>query len=257
MIDKMIEEKRPVEKKPIEKRPIEKKPTEVQEAEDSALSAAEQERFRRMLEEAEERIRALDEHLAASGIIKSEKPAGNQTGDPADNNAVPDDVPEIRPEIEPKIEPKIEPEIMPETDLGWLGEKDREKDGDNLAAGYDGGYDAEVSQEKPERKAGQKSEQKIGRRIRSNFAAGSWQLLAGFGISFAVRVGFLGIWLGSYVDRRWLGDTGIGAMVIIVLVIFYSFYMLYHDLMRLTKQQEAKDRLSENPAEEASGETDV
>lgn len=78
----------------------------------------------------------------------------------------------------------------------------------------------------------------------------SWQLLLGFGISLALRIGILGVWLGSYVDRRWLGDTGIGAAVIIVLVIFYSFYMLYHDLMRIDKQNREEREKVRREAEE-------
>lgn len=82
-------------------------------------------------------------------------------------------------------------------------------------------------------------------------AGASWQLLLGFGISPALRVGILGVWLGSYIDRHWLGDTGIGAAVIIVLVIFYSFYMLYHDLMLLDKQnREERERVRQDAEEE-------
>lgn len=74
-------------------------------------------------------------------------------------------------------------------------------------------------------------------------ANASWQLLLGFGVSFAMRVGLLGIWLGGWIDRRWLGGTGLGAAAIIVLVIFYSFYMLYADLCRLERRvQEEKAR---------------
>lgn len=69
-------------------------------------------------------------------------------------------------------------------------------------------------------------------------ANASWQLLLGFGLSFAVRVGLLGIWLGSWVDQHWLGGTGLGAAAIIVLVIFYSFYMLYTDLMRYERRMQ-------------------
>lgn len=82
-------------------------------------------------------------------------------------------------------------------------------------------------------------------------AGASWQLMLGFGISLALRVGILGVWLGSYIDRHWLGDTGIGAAVIIVLVIFYSFYMLYHDLMLLDKQnREERERVRQDAEEE-------
>ena len=65
-------------------------------------------------------------------------------------------------------------------------------------------------------------------------ANASWQLLLGFGVSFAVRV-----------DRRWLGGTGIGAAAIIVLVIFYSFYMLYADLMRYERRMQAEKAQAE------------
>lgn len=71
-------------------------------------------------------------------------------------------------------------------------------------------------------------------------ANASWQLMLSFGLSFAVRVGILGIWLGGWIDRRWLGGTGLGAAAIIVLVIFYSFYMLYADLRRLERRVEAE-----------------
>jgi hypothetical protein len=81
-------------------------------------------------------------------------------------------------------------------------------------------------------------------------AGASWQLMLGFGISLALRVGILGVWLGSYIDRHWLGDTGIGAAVIIVLVIFYSFYMLYHDLMLLDKQNREEREKARQDAEE-------
>lgn len=70
------------------------------------------------------------------------------------------------------------------------------------------------------------------REARRAAANASWQLLLGFGISFAVRVGLLGICLGGWIDRHWLGGTGFGAMGIILLVIGYSFYMLYADLCR-------------------------
>ena len=76
-------------------------------------------------------------------------------------------------------------------------------------------------------------------------ANASWQLLLGFGVSFAVRVGLLGIWLGGWIDKRWLGGTGIGAAAIIVLVIFYSFYMLYADLCRLERRVQAEKAQAE------------
>lgn len=65
----------------------------------------------------------------------------------------------------------------------------------------------------------------------------SWQVLLGFGVSFAVRVGILGIWLGGWIDRHFLGGTGYGALLIILAVIIYSFYMLYQDVMRQDKRQ--------------------
>lgn len=81
-------------------------------------------------------------------------------------------------------------------------------------------------------------------------ANASWQLMLGFGMSFAVRVGLLGIWLGGWIDRHWLGGTGLGAAAIIVLVIFYSFYMLYADLCRLERRaQEEKAKAEAEYAE--------
>lgn len=68
--------------------------------------------------------------------------------------------------------------------------------------------------------------------------ASSWQILLGFGISFAVRVGFLGIWLGSWLDKRYFGGEGFFAMGMILLVLAYSFYMLYRDVMRQDRLQE-------------------
>ncbi|MBQ3198755.1 MAG: AtpZ/AtpI family protein [Firmicutes bacterium] len=71
----------------------------------------------------------------------------------------------------------------------------------------------------------------------------SWQILLGFGISFAVRVGFLGIWLGSWLDKRYFGGEGFFAMGMILLVLVYSFYMLYRDVMRQDRlQKEAVQR---------------
>ncbi len=67
--------------------------------------------------------------------------------------------------------------------------------------------------------------------------ASSWQILVGFGISFAVRVGFLGIWLGSWLDKRYFGGEGFFAMGMILLVLAYSFYMLYRDVMRQDRLQ--------------------
>lgn len=82
------------------------------------------------------------------------------------------------------------------------------------------------------------------REARAAAANASWQLLLGFGLSFAVRVGILGIWLGGWIDRHWLGDTGLGAAGIILLVIGYSFYMLYADLRRSDRRwQEERERL--------------
>lgn len=68
--------------------------------------------------------------------------------------------------------------------------------------------------------------------------ASSWQILLGFGISFAVRVGILGIWLGSWLDKRYFGGEGFFAMGMILLVLAYSFYMLYRDVMRQDRLQE-------------------
>ncbi len=68
--------------------------------------------------------------------------------------------------------------------------------------------------------------------------ASSWQILLGFGISFAVRVGILGIWLGSWLDKRYFGGEGFFAMGMILLVLAYSFYMLYRDVMRQKRLQE-------------------
>ena len=81
--------------------------------------------------------------------------------------------------------------------------------------------------------------------------AGSWRILLAFGVSFAVRVGLLGIVLGGWVDKRFLGGTGIGAAVIILLVIIYSFCMLYHDVMQQYKIQQnptsPRQKNAENP----------
>ena len=90
----------------------------------------------------------------------------------------------------------------------------------------------------------QELENKV-RSARRAAASASWQLMLGFGISFAVRVGILGIWLGGWIDRRWLGGTGLGAAAIIVLVIFYSFYMLYADLQRLERRVQAEKAQTE------------
>lgn len=68
--------------------------------------------------------------------------------------------------------------------------------------------------------------------------ASSWQILLGFGISFAVRVGILGIWLGSWLDKRYFSGEGFFAMGMILLVLAYSFYMLYRDVMRQKRLQE-------------------
>lgn len=65
----------------------------------------------------------------------------------------------------------------------------------------------------------------------------SWQLLLGFGISFAVRVGVLGVLLGSWLDKRFFGGNGFAAMGCILLAIAYSFFMLYRDVMRQEKLQ--------------------
>lgn len=93
------------------------------------------------------------------------------------------------------------------------------------------------------------------REARAAAANASWQLLLGFGLSFAVRVGILGIWLGGWIDRHWLGDTGLGAAGIILLVIGYSFYMLYADLRRSDRRwQEERERLrAEAEADFAAG----
>lgn len=82
------------------------------------------------------------------------------------------------------------------------------------------------------------------REARRSAANASWQLLLGFGLSFCVRVGILGIWLGSWLDRRFLGGTGLGAAGIILLVIGYSFYMLYAELRRNDERwREERERL--------------
>lgn len=93
------------------------------------------------------------------------------------------------------------------------------------------------------------------REARAAAANASWQLLLGFGLSFAVRVGILGIWLGGWIDRHWLGDTGLGAAGIILLVIGYSFYMLYADLRRSDERWQAeRERLqAEAEADFAAG----
>lgn len=68
-------------------------------------------------------------------------------------------------------------------------------------------------------------------------ARSSWQVLLSFGVSFAARVGVLGFWLGGWIDRRFLGGTGYGALLIILAAIGYSFYMLYQDVMRQDRRQ--------------------
>lgn len=74
--------------------------------------------------------------------------------------------------------------------------------------------------------------------------ASSWQILLGFGISFAVRVGVLGVWLGGWLDKRFFGGTGFAALGIMLAVIVYSFYMLYRDVTRQDRLQ--KERVSES-----------
>ncbi len=170
-------------------------------AEDSALTEAEQERFRRMMDSAEEKIAELDKWLTESGLIKKQ----------------PEEVPEEAPEQAPE-----------EVSEGALGEEKQ------VRPEAPESPPAPVIAGRPQREGGKAAHTDD---KQANVGAGaSWQLMLGFGVSFAVRVGFLGIWLGSYIDRRWLGDTGFGAMAIIVLVIFYSFYMLYRDLMRAAKR---------------------
>ena len=192
---------------------------EIDEADDSALSDAEQDRFRKMREAAEAQIEALDKHLTESGVIR--KTAGETESEP-DN--ITENMPENISGEYPGESPKESPKESSAAEVSYRSYDDpRADDKANYAA------DAPVSppvSDMPLRSA-------------------PWQLLAGFGISFAVRVGILGIWLGSYIDRRWLGDTGIGAMAIIVLVIFYSFYMLYRDLMRLASS-DASDKKTED-----------
>lgn len=79
--------------------------------------------------------------------------------------------------------------------------------------------------------------------------ASSWQMLLGFGISFAVRVGVLGILLGSWLDKKFFGGQGFAAMGMILLAIGYSFYMLYRDVTRQDKLQ--KEETAKILAEEA------
>lgn len=96
-----------------------------------------------------------------------------------------------------------------------------------------------MSEDKEKNNSRQELEQKV-RNAQRTAANASWQLMLGFGLSFAVRVGFLGVWLGGWIDEHWLGGTGLGAAAIIVLVIFYSFYMLYADLCRLERRMQAE-----------------
>lgn len=78
--------------------------------------------------------------------------------------------------------------------------------------------------------------------------ASSWQILLGFGISFAVRVGVLGVWLGSWLDKKFFDGEGFAAMAIILLVIVYSFYMLYRDVTRQDRlQKENVAAAEQNP----------
>lgn len=81
----------------------------------------------------------------------------------------------------------------------------------------------------------------------------SWQVLLGFGISFAVRVGVLGILLGSWLDKKFFGGQGFAAMAMILLAIGYSFFMLYRDVTRedrLQKEQLARV-LADEPEDKA------
>lgn len=190
------------------------------EADESALTEAEQDRFRKMLEDAEAQIEALDKRLVASGVIRRapgepEDAADEESDESSDEalNEASESIPENEPE---KIPPK---------------EQATDDSADYAAAAPISPPVSDI----PLRSA-------------------PWQLLAGFGISFAVRVGILGIWMGSYIDRRWLGDTGIGAMAIIVLVIFYSFYMLYRDLMRLSAPAAAAGSADKNAADKETAE---
>lgn len=76
----------------------------------------------------------------------------------------------------------------------------------------------------------------------------SWQVLLGFGISFAVRVGVLGILLGSWLDKKFFGGQGFAAMAMILLAIGYSFFMLYRDVTREDRLQ--KEHLARVLADE-------
>lgn len=190
------------------------------EADESALTEAEQDRFRKMLEDAEAQIEALDKRLVASGVIRrtpgEPEDAADEESDESSNeasNEASESIPDNEPE---KIPPK---------------EQTADDSADYAAAAPISPPVSDI----PLRSA-------------------PWQLLAGFGISFAVRVGILGIWMGSYIDRRWLGDTGIGAMAIIVLVIFYSFYMLYRDLMRLSAPADTAGTADKNAADKKAAE---
>ena len=107
-----------------------------------------------------------------------------------------------------------------------------------------------------ESKENNNSRQELEKKVRSAQRAAanaSWQLMLGFGLSFAVRVGFLGIWLGGWIDKHWLGGTGLGAAAIIVLVIFYSFYMLYADLFRLERRVQSEKAKAEAEYARKSG----
>lgn len=214
------------------------------EADESALTEAEQDRFRKMLEDAEAQIEALDKRLVASGVIRRVPGEPEDAADEALNESSNESSNEASESITENEPEKIPPKEQTADDSAeWPAAA-----GDVLYQRYDesrgDGHDADYAAAAP-----------ISPPVSDiPLRSAPWQLLAGFGISFAVRVGILGIWMGSYIDRRWLGDTGIGAMAIIVLVIFYSFYMLYRDLMRLSAPADTAGTADKNAADKKAAE---
>lgn len=74
----------------------------------------------------------------------------------------------------------------------------------------------------------------------SGTGGGSWQIMLGFGISLTVRLLLWGVALGGWLDRRFFGGNGYAVQGMILLAIVYSFFMLYHDVMRHDRRKNVK-----------------
>ena len=77
----------------------------------------------------------------------------------------------------------------------------------------------------------------------------SFAMLLNFGLSLAIKVWLIGVLLGGWIDEKFFDDSGYVTIILILLVIIFSFVSLYRTLVAEENERAAKRKQKSDAAE--------